>query len=296
MDDGKVGPWAKKKLQQLGDYLAAYAVIMAKQVQDGWCQGFHFVDAFAGPGLHKVRSRKSSDPLQQAFAEVQQYASQYPEQQEYLAGSPRVALATVPPFTTCTFVEKSPDRVAQLQMLNEEYPSRDIRIRQSDCNAYLRQVVTKTPQFWKRNRAVIFLDPFGMQVPWSTIELLGATQAIDVLINFPVGMAIQRLLLRSGEFSASERQKLDNYFGSDEWLTLLYKKSPNLWGEEQTEKIESSGKALVDWYRGRLKTAFGNASRAGLIRNTRKAHLYYLILASPKPIAAKIANEILKSD
>ena len=293
MRDNKVGPWAKKKLSQLGNYLHAYAVIMAKQ---SWCEGFHFIDAFAGPGSHEVRTTKSVNPLQSMFDEVAAYAKAHPEQLEYLAGSPRVALTTSPPFTSCTFVEKSSDRVAQLRLLKEEFPDRKIQVRQADCNTFLCNAIRAKPGFWNRNRAVIFLDPFGMQVPWSTIEALGRTKAIDVLINFPVGMAIQRLLLRSGEFSPKEKQKLDEYFGSPDWFTTLYKKRTNLWGEDQTEKVEASGEALVNWYRGRLKAAFGNASRAGLIRNTRKAHLYYLILASPKPIATKIADDILKSD
>ena len=295
MRDGKVGPWAKRKLSQLGEYLSAYAVIMAKQQQKGWCEGFHFIDAFAGPGSHEVRQKRTANPLQSLFDEVAEYSAKYPEQLEYLAGSPRVALETTPPFTSCTFVEKSPERVIQLESLKIEFPGR-VRARQADCNTFLCNAVQSRPEFWRRNRAVIFLDPFGMQVPWSTIELLSTTGAIDVLINFPVGMAIQRLLLRSGDFSAKEKQKLDEYFGSSEWFPLLYKQRRNLWGENQTEKIESSGESLVNWYRGRLKAVFGNVSRAGLIRNTRKAHLYYLILASPKPIAAKIANHILTSD
>ena len=41
---------------------------------------------------------------------------------------------------------------------------------------------------------MVFLDPFGMQVPWSTIEALAKTKAMELIINFPLGMAIQRLL------------------------------------------------------------------------------------------------------
>ncbi|HEX5105221.1 MAG TPA: three-Cys-motif partner protein TcmP [Pirellulaceae bacterium] len=296
MTSSTVGPWARKKLKRLRDYLSAYAVIMAKQQRDGWLKGFHYIDAFAGPGSHVERPRAAPNVLQQLFAEVARYSAQYPEQRAFLAGSPRVALDIQPEFSACYFVEKSDDRVASLQELKKEFPKRRIEIRQMDCNEFLRQVVNTKPSFWRRNRAVAFLDPFGMQVPWNTIELLGQTQAIDILVNFPVGMAIQRLLLRSGEFTKPQRRKLDEYFGSPDWFHEIYKKDRNLWGDEETVKVEKSGEALVKWYQKRLKGAFGYVSRASLIRNTRRFPLYYLILASPKPIAAKIANHILDSD
>jgi hypothetical protein len=33
---------------------------------------------------------------------------------------------------------------------------------------------------WQKERAVVYLDPYGMQVEWSTIEALAATKAIDL--------------------------------------------------------------------------------------------------------------------
>jgi hypothetical protein len=74
---------------------------------------------------------------------------------------------------------------------------------------------------------------------------------------------------------------------------LLYRKSVTLFGDEADEKIEQSGRRLVKWYCGRLKEAFGFASNAALIRNTRGGHLYYLMLASLKATGVKIADHIL---
>ena len=191
------------------------------------------------------------------------------------------------------FVEKSEERARELESLKAEYPDRKILIRRTDCNSYLHQLVTKGSASWKKNRAVVFLDPFGMQVPWETIELLGKTQAIEIFVNFPVGMAIQRLLLRSGEFTDAQRKKLNEYFGSPEWYDLLYARRRDLFGEDDIEKADASGKKLVKWYQGRLKAIFGHVSRAALIRNTKGGHLYYLILASPNATGKKIADYVL---
>jgi len=55
-----------------------------------------------------------------------------------------------------------------------------------------------------------------MQAPWQTIERLAKTKAIEVFVNFPVGMAIQRLLRRDAQCTPSQQKKLDQYFGSSE--------------------------------------------------------------------------------
>lgn len=289
-----VGPWAKDKLDRLKQYLEAYTTILSKQK---WCQGFHYIDAFAGPGTHEIRvAGKRLSPVEDLFQSAAEFLQESEEQRQFLAGSPRVALEISHPFSTYVFVEKSPERVAELENLKKEFEgSRKVGIRQRDCTAFLRDRVANNENVdWRTNRAVVFLDPFGMQVGWPTIELLAKTKAIEVFVNFPVGMAIQRLLLRSGEFTEPQRRKLDEYFGSSEWFNEIYKKrKADLFGDEPMEKVEKSGERLAKWYRDRLAKAFGHASKAALIRNTKRGHLYYLMLASPKANAVKIADHIL---
>jgi len=45
--DHSVGPWAKEKLDALGQYLGFYTTVLKKQGH--WLHGTIFVDAFAGP-------------------------------------------------------------------------------------------------------------------------------------------------------------------------------------------------------------------------------------------------------
>jgi three-Cys-motif partner protein len=293
-----VGSWAKDKLECLRKYLSAYTKIMKKRT---WCRGYHYIDAFAGPGSHKVRTADDNvGSAQRALLEVAEFGAEQKEQQRFLAGSPRVALDIDNPFTNYVFVEKSPERVKSLKKLVDEYlDRRTIHIRERDCSEYLQEMVAKNPEFWKSNRAVVFLDPFGMQVGWPTIEALASTKAIEIFLNLPVGMAIQRLLrTRPEKYSEPERRKLDDYFGSPKWFDALYKKSaPPLFGEGALEKVKAPGKALLKWYRERLAGIFAHVSNASLIRNTKRGHLYYLMLASPDKtgVAVKIANDILSA-
>ena len=284
-----VGPWVQEKLECLRKYLNAYTTILSKQ---RWLKGYFYIDAFAGPGTLKIRRQQTDDPAQALLLDISDHAGQDTGEAEYISGSPHVALELEKPFTDYIFVEIDKERLDQLERLKKDYQNRRIHLRKQDCNDYLRKLLNETQ--WTQWRGVIFLDPFGMQVPWDTIVEIGKTEAIEVFINFPVGMAIQRLLKRSGQFTSKERTKIDRYFGTDEWYDLLYKHHEDLFGGGNITKIQNSGDVLVKWYRKRLKDVFGHVSTAREIQNTRGRPLYYLIFAGPNETGARIASEVLK--
>jgi three-Cys-motif partner protein len=284
-----VGPWSREKLNCLGQYLHAYTTILRRQ---GF-KGYFYVDAFAGPGSLRVRSERTRDPAQLSLLEAAMNAARDAGEAAYIAGSPRVALGIEHPFTDYVFIELDQSRVRELEDLKRAHAELRIHIRRQECNRYLLDLLLKMKGDWRRWRGVVFLDPFGMQVPWSTLAKLGETGAIEVFINFPVGMAIQRLLKRSGQFTDQERKKLDEYFGTTEWFDLLYRHEQDLMGDN-VEKIADSGDVLVRWYRKRLKEIFGYVSAAREIRNTKGRPLYYLIFAGPSRTGARIAEDILR--
>ena len=285
-----VGPWVQEKLGCLRKYLNAYTTILNKQRFNG----YFYIDAFAGPGTLKIRREQTDDPTQKLLAEIASHSAEEPGKTEYISGSPQVALELEKPFTDYVFVEVDKGRLRQLEGLKTRYESPDLRIhlREQDCNDYLRYLLDQNRKQWSHWRGVIFLDPFGMQVPWNTIVEIGKTEAIEVFINFPVGMAIQRLLKRSGQFTARERAKLDQYFGTCDWYNLLYDEDHDLFGETVT-KIQNSGDTLVKWYRKRLKEVFRCVSTAREVCSTGGRPLYYLIFAGPNETGAKIANDVL---
>ena len=294
MSSSKVGPWAKDKLDRLNKYLSAYTTVMKEQ--SDWCQGYYYIDAFAGPGRHELRAADIAESsVEKTLLDISQFGSKQPEHENFISGSPQVALEIKHPFTGYVFVEKDPERVSDLEALKKKYgQSRKILIRKKDCNEYLMNRVVKNSKIeWKKNRALVFLDPFGMQVKWSTLESLASTKAIEVFLNFPVGMAIQRLLPRQGDKLTEQRvTMLNDYFGSPDWRDQLYKTEKTLFEDDYETKIEKSGETLLRWYANRLKTHFGFVSDAALIRNSKNKPLYYLILASPKKTGASISSSI----
>jgi three-Cys-motif partner protein len=285
--DNTVGPWAKEKLEALRRYLNFYTTVLKKQGH--WLQGTIFFDAFAGPGLSRVRTKqKTVEPAGLFGSDPESDAAET----EFLEGSPRVALEIANPFTAYVFVERDPQRIVELTALKAEYATaRAITVQEGEANASLRAWLESGID-WQHHRAVVFLDPFGMQVPWSTIEMLAKTKAIEVIINFPLGMAIQRLLTKSGDIPQGWQMSLDMFFGSPDWRQLAYEEGTDLFGPK-VSKVSDSGTKLLGWYRGRLRTIFGYVSTPRLIKNTRGNPLYFLIWAGPNKRGLDGAEYIL---
>ncbi len=154
--DNTVGPWAREKLEALRQYLNFYTTDLKKQGH--WLRGTIFVDAFAGPGLSPVRTKATTGTAPGLFTSEQPDAAQI----EYLKGSPRIALEITNPFSNYVFIERNPQRIAELNKLKTEYGgTRTIAIREGDANAALLEWLASGID-WRHHRAVVFLDPFGM--------------------------------------------------------------------------------------------------------------------------------------
>jgi len=101
--DSSVGPWAKEKLDALSRYLDFYTTVPKKQGH--WLHGTIFVDAFAGPGLSRVRTKDKIASGPGLFGTDSESDT---AEIEFLKGSPRVALDLTNPFTRYIFVERDP--------------------------------------------------------------------------------------------------------------------------------------------------------------------------------------------
>ena len=282
------GNWTTEKLERVHKYLKAYTTIMKDR-------NFHFayIDAFAGTGYRTYRQDADSRELMfPAIAEQ--------EVQEFLDGSARIALQVEPRFRKYILIEKDEDRFTELQKLKAEFPSDDIDLIQSDANEYLKGLCSKN---WigHQRRAVLFLDPYGMEVEWHTIAAIANTQAIDLWILFPLGIAVNRLLKKDGDVDTTVRHKLDRFFGTADWYDTFYETGSNLtlFGEEMVTRKKSDFRSIAQYFVERLQTVFmGVANNPLPLYNSKKNPLYLLCFAAGNPkgasTAVKIAQNILR--
>ncbi len=285
--DGSVGPWAAEKLEALGNSLNYYTTRLKNQPY--WQK--IYIDAFAGPGLSGVRSKPREDSGHSLDLFAEQSADPVEQEVVFLKGSPRIALDITNPFDRYIFIERDPARAEELERIRAEYQERRIiEVHQGDANSILQDLLKGISK--SEHRCYIFLDPFGVQVPWGTIEAIAKTGAVEVFINFPLGMALRRMMPNSGEVPEGWQISLDTFFGSPDWRQHAYQDGVDLLGR-RTVKVADSENRLLAWYRNRLKKAFGYVSEAQLVTNTRGGHLYYLIWAGPHEAGLKGANHIL---
>jgi three-Cys-motif partner protein len=218
-----------------------------------------------------------------------------------LDGSARIALKIKPCFNKYIFIEKDNGRCEQLSALIKETEfknlSNNIEIRNGDANEEIQKICQLN---WKDKRAVLFLDPYGMQVQWNTIKAIASTKAIDLWYLFPLGQAINRLLKKDGNISDPNRKKLDSVLGEG-WYNEIYKnnKINTLFGEEN--EITKAGMDQIGClFKKRLENIFaGVCENPRELRNSKNNTLYLLFFAVSnegrgKDIALKIANHILK--
>ncbi|RYG15546.1 three-Cys-motif partner protein TcmP, partial [bacterium] len=205
-------------------------------------------------------------------------------------------------FHRFIFIERDAERCRELETLKTEFPglASDIRVKQGDANAEIKTLCAKN---WRGRRAVLFLDPYGMQVEWQTIEAVAQTKAIDLWLLFPLGIGVSRLLTRSGEIPQGWRTRLDKLLGTTTWYDEFYKveHAPDLFGNDQEHVLKATNQTIARYFNDRLKTVFpaNGVAEPGVLRNSSNNPLYLLCFAAGNdrgaPIAVKIANHILQA-
>ena len=293
------GRWTDTKLGVLKRYLKAYNQALKNQPSAAQPFKRAYIDAFAGSGYRSPAGASQAAAPGQGGLDFPDLAEEEP--QTLLDGSARMSLQVEPPFDRYLFIDRNPGRCAALEALKEEFPQRAsaISVRQGEANAVIRDLCQKN---WRSHRAVLFLDPYGMQVEWSTLQAVAKTEAIDLWLLFPLGIGVNRLLPRSGEVPPGWRRRLTLLLGSDDWQEVFYRpvKESDLFGETAQRWEKATIEEIGHHFLKRLRTIFaGVAKEPAVLRNSRGSPLFLLCFAAgnPKgaPIALNIAEYLLRN-
>jgi len=252
-----------------------------------------YVDAFAGGGRAVVRCEAKPAPSGPTlFPDADEVDA---EQRELIDGSPRVALDVANPFSRYVLIDPDAERGNELEALRLEYgDKRIIDVRRTSAAEGIEWVVAQGISR-STHRGIAFLDPFGAKLEWASVQKFADTRLFEVVINFPLDMAIRRMLPNSGEVPEAWARTLDAYFGTRGWLDEVYReRRGGLFETRGLENRPDYSERLLQLYRTRLKGAFGHVSTPRLIRNTRGMPLYYLLWAGPHSKGLEGADYILK--
>ena len=110
----------------------------------------------------------------------------------------------------------------------------DVTVQVGDCNPLIHKLAPSLKAGGIRGVAI--LDPYGAHLEWSTLKALAGTDTMEAVINFPLAMAMNCLVIRSGNVPGHWADQLTACFGTDEWREIAYSREVDLFGNEVTAK------------------------------------------------------------
>jgi three-Cys-motif partner protein len=262
----EIGEWSEIKLEIIKEYAGAYTSILSKKA---WCEGYAYIDAFAGAGRHL---RKATG--------------------EFILESPLNALLVKPPFTEYHYIDLDSEKVEELEKLAVDNPK--VRVYEGDCNERLLKDIFPDLIYSSFKRALCFLDPYGLHLEWKTVEMAGKMKTIDIFINFSI-MDMNRNVIHN-DLSKTKKEdiaRMNAFWGDKSWQEILYRPQEDLFGETHQVQKEDFKRLAIE-YRRRLETVAGFkfVPEPILMRNSKNGPLYYLFFASPQQVAEKIIVDI----
>jgi three-Cys-motif partner protein len=283
------GPWTEIKLDAVSYYLQCYTNALSPKNFDLW-----YVDVFAGTG------DRTSEKLTGGLLERQPMKWVT----ETLPGSAKRVMNIRPPFKHFIFNESDDDHQEALAAIKKANGSLDIEIIGDDANAAIKEIFSR--QVWKRGafggaRAVVFLDPYALQVDWATLEFLAKTQCVDVWYLFPLHDVTRQLAKKLSGVGPKEK-RLDRVLGPA-WRELYELPPPTNRTYEQTlfgsipefaeEEYRNATKAQIEaWFKARMETLFPYVSEPLPLFTNIKQQKFSLFLAVANP--SKPATDLAK--
>lgn len=287
------GLWTEEKLDAFEKYVNAYLTIMNVS-RDRYNWKLIYFDGFAGSGSRNEKKKEKDSVLLQDF--FKDSILQKEELNLYKGAAERVLSIPQRGFDYYYFVDKDPESSLKLHELLSRFENEKTLVyRNSDANKQI-EMLAGAMQKDKKLASLVLLDPFGMQVDWSSIEMLKETRT-DLWILIPTGVIVNRLLDRKGELTHME--KLKSFFGKDEDFLRDYfytiSQEQTFFGEiEKIKKVEKPIQKIAELYIKQLKDIFKYVTPEPMVLyNSRDTPIFHFACASNSSVAVKIANEII---
>jgi three-Cys-motif partner protein len=270
----------QRKLQAVQSYLGAFTTALKKQSFE-----LLYIDACAGSGASKARVDRGQARLLEA--------------DDIIIGSAVRALEIATPFDRYILNDAKRKNVRSLDaVVHERFPhlADRVTILQSDANDAVVQLCRTTD--WRSSRAVVFLDPFGLQMKFSMVRELGKTQAVDLWYLVPV-LAMSRQVKNDGTILEPGGSQIDDLLGTSAWRTGVAAEQDR--GSDLFGAIEPAVKKVANaaWFErvaiNQLEEAFaGGVLDTALPLGRGGMHEFSLIFAcaNPRPAANTLAKRL----
>lgn len=293
------GPWTEEKLDAFEKYVKAYLTIMnPRREQYGWT--LCYFDGFAGNG-----TRTEEEQGEEIAAMANLFGEEVTQEELYVYRGAaervvRIEEQGIKGFDTYFFIDNDENNVNALrEHLSRFFFSGKPFFHALDANKALKSL-SKWMKAKKGCKALALLDPFGMQIHWSSIQALEGLD-VDLWILIPTGVIVNRLLRRDyvEEKGLLHPERLKSFFGltEDEIKQAFYTeiKEESLFGEENVKsiKMEDPIQRIAELYVQQLKTVFPQVTDPMVLESKEGRPLFHFVFASKNAIGKKIAQYII---
>jgi len=280
------GKWSLIKVEKVEEYLSRFTMALKDQ-------RFRkvYIDAFAGTG---------------SFAYVEGGLPLFSEQaaSKERQGSATRATLVSPPFDHLYFIDTS-EKLEELKGQLGASASGRATFLPGDANERVSEVCRTLT---RKDRGVIFLDPFGMNLEWATLEAIRRTEILDVWYLFPLMGAARQAAREWTGLDASKANALTRVLGTEDWEKRFYElpspSAPDLFDLAPVQPYpirKMSVRGIDDFVRERLRDVFPYVAPHPLhLLGPKNAPLFSLFFAVSNPserawgLASRIAEGILR--
>lgn len=290
--------YTKQKLITVERYLKPYATALNGKFR------LLYVDACAGSGasIPKAATKSEAEDAQEA---LDGFGRPVVDSDQIVIGSALRALSIQPPFDQYLFNDLDRKNVQSLNdAITGEFAHLKERIVTTnlDANEMLRHMAASYD--WRKTRAVVFLDPFGLQIKFETLRILAETRAVDLWYLVPV-FAMYRQVSGDGEINPDGGPRVDAALGTTAWRdsAVINEDEPeDLFQFSRTRtKRAMNIEAFEKFAKGRLADAFaGRVLEKTLPLGKNGVHYFSLMFAWANPsekaeeLAKRFAAAVLK--
>jgi three-Cys-motif partner protein len=219
----------EEKLRIVSEYLPLYTTALKLQPFH-----LHYIDAFAGAGICNIKVKGERMEIE---------------------GSASIAARCNPPFHRMVFIEKERKHIERLHAMLGSAAGRNYEVIQGDANDHLPGEMEK---LGRGDRAIVFIDPYGMQLDWTTLASVARSKVADVWYLFPLSGFYRQAARDSSGIDADKRRALTRMMGTDEWETDFYapRRQSGLFDDAPGYEREAGPMQMLDWVTKRLGTIF----------------------------------------
>jgi three-Cys-motif partner protein len=263
-DDGlpiyACGSWTIHKLFHLCQYLATTTTAM---VGNNKFKSVNYIDLFSSSGVCQTQSDGSRH-------------RRYP-------GSALLAAGCTKPFDNLFLVEEEKGSLDALKSRIARLGSRSsIHTWNDDANKIVTKVAQSIPE---QSLNVAFIDPYALDIHFSTIKTLALARPLDLLILFADAMDVVRNI--DEYYLPGKSDKLDLFLGTREWR--------DGWKNLANQRGTECCRFFSDIYRDELRK-IGYTHSATLPIRSDSGPLYRLVYASKHSLGLKFWNAAARED